>query len=118
MFDWNEFKILAEKLKDEKHEASQRTAISRLYYAIYWKARIQIESKGYVYDRYQSSHKQIWNAYLSKSDPNNKDIGKKGDELHKKRIKADYLDEIRKLNNLVEDSFLVANEIIEALKKV
>lgn len=42
MFDWNEFKTLAEKLKDEKDEASQRTAISRLYYAIYWKARIQI----------------------------------------------------------------------------
>ncbi len=118
MFDWNEFKILAEKLKDEKEEASQRTAISRLYYAIYWKARIQIVSKGYIYDRYKSSHKQIWNEYLSRADLDNQDIGKKGKELHEKRIKADYFDEIKKLGDLVEDSFLVADEILETLKKV
>ncbi len=118
MFDWNEFKKLAEKLKDENDEASQRTAISRLYYAIYWKARIQIVSKGYRYDRYKSSHKQIWNEYLSKSDLDNQDIGKKGKELHEKRIKADYEDEIRKLDDLVEDSFLVADEILAVLKKV
>ena len=118
MFDWNEFKILAEKLKDERDEASQRTAISRLYYAIYWKARIQIVNKGYIYDRYKSSHKQIWNEYLNKSDLDNQDIGKKGKELHKKRIKADYFEEIRKLSDLVEDSFLVADEILKTLKKV
>ena len=118
MFDWDEFKILAEKLKDEKDEASQRTAISRLYYAIYWKARIQIVRRGYIYDRNQSSHKQIWNEYLRKSDLDNQDIGNKGTALHKNRIKADYFDEIKKLGDLVEDSFLVADDILEALTKV
>jgi len=118
MFDWNEFKILAEKLKNEKDEASQRTATSRLYYAIYWKARLQIISKGYRYVRNQSSHKQIWDEYLRKSGLDNQDIGNKGKELHKNRIKADYFDEIKKLNDLVEDSFLVADEILVILKRV
>ncbi len=118
MFDWNEFKILAEKLKDEKDEASQRTAISRLYYAIYWKARIQIVSKGYRYDRNKSSHKQIWNEYLNKSDLDNQDIGKKGKELHSYRIQADYYNQIRRLEDLIEDSFDVAKEVLETLKRV
>ena len=48
----------------------------------------------------------------------NQDVGKKGKELHEKRIKADYQDEIRKLDDLVEDSFLVADEILAVLKKV
>lgn len=118
MFDWNEFKILAEKLKDEKDEASQRTSVSRLYYSIYWKARNQIESRGYIYDRNKSSHKQIWDEYLNKNDSDNQDIGKKGKELHKYRIQADYYNHIRRLKDLVEDSFEVAEEILETLIKV
>ncbi len=55
---------------------------------------------------------------MNKSDLDNQDIGKKGKELHENRIKADYEDEIKKLNDLVEDSFLVADEILAILKKV
>jgi len=118
MFDWNEFKILAEKLKDEKDEDSQRTAISRLYYAIYWKARIQIVGKGYRYDRKKPSHQQIWDEYLRKGDLDNQDIGKKGKELRDNRTKADYYNEIIRLKDLVEDSFLIADEIFVVLKRV
>jgi hypothetical protein len=35
MFDWNDFKTLAEELKERDDEASKRTAISRIYYATY-----------------------------------------------------------------------------------
>ena len=39
-FDWDQFRQLAEELRQRNDEAAQRTAISRIYYAFYWRARV------------------------------------------------------------------------------
>ena len=117
MFDWDEFKVLATRLKAENNEASQRTAISRVYYAIYWNARNYLVKTGYRYDRNKSAHKQIWDEYLYKRDLESIGIGKKGKELHGYRIKADYHGEIRRLPDVVEDSFDVAEKVMNELGK-
>ena len=48
MFDWNDFKTLAEELRQRNDEAAQRTAISRVYYAVYWRARNFLESEAFT----------------------------------------------------------------------
>ncbi|MGH9946633.1 MAG: hypothetical protein ACRD6X_05475 [Pyrinomonadaceae bacterium] len=117
MFDWNKFQLLAEELRNKDDEASQRTSISRLYYAVYWKARNHLVNNGYQYDRNKSSHKQIWDEYMADMENENKIIGKKGKELHRYRIQADYYDSIDKLINVVEDSFAVAEDVSDRLSK-
>ena len=42
-FDWNEYYDLAKQLAKESGEAQRRSAISRAYYAAYWKARELLE---------------------------------------------------------------------------
>jgi len=44
-FDWNTYKDLAEELRLRNDEASKRSAISRLYYSVYWKARNLLEKE-------------------------------------------------------------------------
>lgn len=56
MFDWNDFKTLAEQLRQSESEASKRTAISRIYYAVYWNARNLLENEGYLIRQYEGSH--------------------------------------------------------------
>jgi uncharacterized protein (UPF0332 family) len=62
-FDWDDFRKLAEELRKREDEAAKRTAISRLYYAIYWRARILLEDEGCVYRRGEQSHQQIWQEF-------------------------------------------------------
>lgn len=45
IFDWDDFRSLAEELRERETEAARRTAISRVYYAVYWKARIFFGSR-------------------------------------------------------------------------
>ena len=67
MFDWNDFKTLAEELREREDEAAKRTAISRIYYATYWQARNYLESEGFLLRIYEGSHTQIWNEFKRKS---------------------------------------------------
>jgi uncharacterized protein (UPF0332 family) len=48
MFDWDDFLVLAKELAQNNDEASLRTSISRIYYAVYWKVRIQLEKEGFT----------------------------------------------------------------------
>lgn len=59
IFDWNDFYTLAEELNRREDEAAKRTAISRLYYAIYWEARNLLEDEGFIFRQNDSSHRQI-----------------------------------------------------------
>ncbi len=56
IFDWNDFRKLAEELRQKETEAAKRTAISRLYYALYWRARNLLEDEGFIYRRSEQSH--------------------------------------------------------------
>ena len=118
MFDWNEFKILAEKLKDEKDEASQRTSISRLYYAVYWKARLTLEreDQNLQVPEY-NAHKFVWDKFSGSNKTRNA-ISRKGRDLRRNRNDADYEADIRKPKELVDDSFQIAENILFYLNQI
>lgn len=118
MFDWNDFKILAERLRGEKTEAAKRTAISRVYYTIYWRARIFLENEGFLIRQFEGSHIQIWNQYKQKSGQTNKAVGRFGSELHRFRVQADYIAEIGNIEQLTEDSFQLAEKITVYLEQI
>lgn len=120
MFDWDDFLILAKELAQHNDEASLRTAISRTYYAVYWKARIQLEKEGFVvrFGVGKGSHEQVWNEYNNRRGDDNKKIFKFGNELKRNRTKADYRAEIVVSQTLANDSFRLANNILSSLKQV
>ena len=118
MFDWNDFRTLAEELRGRETEAAKRTAISRVYYAVYWRARNFLENEGFLIRQYEGSHIQIWNQYKQKSGQTNKAIGRFGSELHRFRVQADYITEIKDVKQLTEDSFQIAEKISTYLQQI
>ena len=120
MFDWDDFLRLAKELAQNNDEASLRTAISRTYYAVYWKARIQLEKEGFIvrFGVGKGSHEQVWDEYNTRQGNDNKKIFKFGNELKRNRTKADYRAEINVSKNLASDSLRLANNILFNLKRV
>ena len=56
-FDWNEYLSLATTLSEKADEASQRTAISRAYYAAFHAATLHAKRNGYQ----GGTHRKLWN---------------------------------------------------------
>ena len=118
MFDWNDFKTLADELRQRNDEAARRTAISRVYYAVYWRARNFLESEGFILRQYEASHVQIWNEYKQKAGQTNKAVGKFGSELHRFRVQADYVANIKDIKELTNDSFKLAENVLAYLRQI
>ncbi len=116
-FDWNEFLALAEELSLRETESAKRTAISRIYYAIYWRARILLEIEGFAYRQDDKSHQQIWQEY-KKRGRTHAAIGRFATYLRDNRTQADYIDEIEDILGLTEDSFELAKKIISYLQQI
>ncbi len=107
IFDWDKFRELAEDLRQSETEAAQRTAISRIYYAVYHRAKAFLESEGFQFRQFESSHRQIWDEFKDKGRTFTA-IGNTGDRLRANRVKADYIAEIEDVEFLVKRSFELA----------
>lgn len=118
MFDGNDFKTLADELRENDSEARLRTAISRIYYSVYWRSRIFLESEGFILRQYEASHIQIWNEYKKEAGQTNRAIGKGGSELHRFRIQANYVAEIRDITRLTNDPFALAGNVLTYLNQI
>ena len=116
-FDWNEFRELAEELRKSDNEAKQRTAISRIYYAIYHQAKLHLESEGFIFRQFESSHRQIWDEFKDKG-RTFAAIGNTGDRLRANRVKADYISEIEDIKFLLERSFQLAENVFFYLQQI
>lgn len=116
-FDWNEFRQLAEQLKQSENEASQRTAISRIYYADYHQAKLYLENEGFIFRQFESSHRQIWDEFKDKG-RTFAAIGNTGDRLRANRVKADYIAEIEDIDFLVQRSFELAENALAYLQQI
>src|SRR5665213_2905948 len=88
--DWNEYYDLAKQLALEPGEAQRRSAISRAYYAAYWKARELLEYSGPI-PRGESSHQYVWDRFYSDLCSAGNTIGDVGNFLRRKRTDADYV---------------------------
>jgi uncharacterized protein (UPF0332 family) len=117
IFDWNEFRKLAEDLRQNETEAAQRTAISRIYYAVYHRAKVYLESEGFQFRQFESSHRQIWDEFKDKGRTFTA-IGNTGDRLRANRVKADYIAEIEDVDFLVKRSFELAENAFVYLQQI
>lgn len=117
MFDWDDFKTYAETLKSETDEAAQRSAVSRLYYAVYWKARKNLEADGFFFSQYDGAHSQVWREY-KKRGKTNFTVGKLGDRLRGNRVEADYIEEVENFDKIMSESFELADKIIYWLDRL
>jgi uncharacterized protein (UPF0332 family) len=118
LFDWDKYKELAEELRLKDDEAAKRSAISRLYYSVYWKARIFLEKEEPNLNvPPDNSHAFVWRKYQNKGITRNK-IFSDGKRLKEYRQEADYEPEIEKLEDVVETSFRIAETIITNLNTI
>ena len=116
-FDWNKFREVAERLRQETDEAALRTAISRVYYAAYWRARKFLETENFVFRQFESSHRQVWDEFKQRG-RTYYGIGKAGDALRENRVEADYFDEIEDLDKAVEDSFKLFEKVVYYVEQI
>lgn len=117
IFDWEDFRTLAEELCGRDTESAKRTAISRIYYSIYWKARNLLEDEGFIFRQNDSSHRQIWEEFQNRG-LTYKAVSKSGSQLHRNRVSADYFSEIQNLDEIVERSFNLAENIRVYLQQI
>lgn len=116
-FDWNEFRAFAESLRESETEAAKRTAISRIYYAVYHRAKIYLESEGFQFRQFESSHRQIWDEFKDKG-RTFAAIGNTGDRLRANRVKADYIAKIEDIDFLVKRSFELAENAFAYFQQI
>jgi uncharacterized protein (UPF0332 family) len=117
IFDWNDFCRLAEELQQKEDEASKRTAISRLYYALYWRARNFLEDEGFVYRQSEQSHQQVWQEFKRRG-MTHRAVAFSGLELRDKRVEADYFEEIENIEKLTNSSFAIAEKMTVYLQQI
>lgn len=116
-FDWKEYATLAEELRARDDEGSLRTAISRIYYSTYHNARDYLEEEGVPLSTADSSHKVVWNGYKNFGGSSCRAVGINGDRLFDNRKKADYNDEVEDIKQLVNESFIIARNILVYLNQ-
>lgn len=117
-FDWNTYKDLADELRLRDDEASKRSAISRLYYSVYGKARNFLETEDPNLNvPADNSHAFVWRKFLNKGHTR-RIVQKDGIRLKNYRVDADYEPEIQRLEETVEASFILAERLIQTLDKL
>jgi uncharacterized protein (UPF0332 family) len=89
VFAWDDFLVLADRLADETDdEASQRTAISRAYYAAYHAAAAFVRAQRLLSDSH--TYRRVWDAFARMADSDGAIVGALGDRLRQRRQLADY----------------------------
>jgi len=74
--------------------------------------------RSFYSSQYEASHIQIWNEYKQKAGQTNKAVGKFGSELHRFRVQADYVAEVKDIKKLVNDSFKLTENVLAYLQQI
>lgn len=112
MFKWERYYNLAIELNDREEEEYKRAAISRAYYSVYGRTRKHLKDEGFPLSSNNSGHSTLWNACERLKLI---ELSIQGDRLKRKRVKADYDNEISNINNLANRSVVEAKKIHEFL---
>ncbi len=113
-FNWNEYLNLANLLSANGDQASQRTAVSRAYYAAYHAATLHANQNGYA----ESSHGRLWKMYSSDSDANARRISTLGNQMKRAREDADYVAVVPRIGDIMTQQLADANEFVALLAQV
>lgn len=118
MFDWLEYFDLARNLARQDNEASQRSAVSRAYYAIFCSARNRLRWEGESIPRTGEAHRIVWDQFEKNAEKMRRKIAQDGKRLKHKRAKVDYDDEVMNLGYLVQDAMKTADNLILRLRSL
>jgi uncharacterized protein (UPF0332 family) len=116
-FGWQNLQELAEKLGQNKDEASKRAAISRIYYAAFWRARDFLMEDGFVFHDFDGSHRQVWREFERRG-KTFRAVGISGTRLHKIRVQADYFIETKDIDELKSEAFNLAKNIFAYMQQI
>ncbi len=90
-FSWQQFAELAVQLAAERRdEASQRTVISRAYYAAYHAASSYVRAEGLAPSDQQLRHDRVWRHIRDSRGPYCNVVAQLGFNLRDARVRADY----------------------------
>jgi uncharacterized protein (UPF0332 family) len=113
-FDWTQYLNLANSLSTNGDEASQRTATSRAYYAVFHAATLHAKPNGYL----ERSHGRLWKMYSSDSDINARRISALGNQMKKAREDADYVETVSRISDIMTQQIDAANRFVALLAQV
>ncbi|HWB84976.1 MAG TPA: hypothetical protein VG675_12595 [Bryobacteraceae bacterium] len=113
-FNWNEYLNLATTLSANADEASQRTAISRAYYAAFHAATLHAKANGYA----ERSHGRLWKMYAADGDLNAKRLSHMGNLMKKMREDADYVASVPRVTDVMTQQLTNATNFHMLLAQV
>ena len=117
-FDWSAYRVVAETLKGNTDEASQRSAISRAYYCAYHQALSHLaEHHKFQLSEDRPAHDQVWREFSSKG-LSYREVWNKGDKLKKLRVDADYRSNAVISADTTAISLKLADRIVECLQQI
>lgn len=106
--------LITFKRNPNLHEAYYRTAISRSYYSIHWKARKLLSNVPTT----GKAHQFVIDGFKSSSDNVYKKIGKDIERLRIWRNEADYIEDKPIDNNLAETAYDLAERTHKLLDSI
>lgn len=119
-FSWDTYIDLAIRLETESSdEASQRTAISRAYYAAFHVASEVVRTQELCPPGQRLTHDHAWRLFRVSDLPNGKEVAKLGFDLKDARVAADYRNPFPgDLTREVIDAIADATSIIALLRNL
>jgi hypothetical protein len=121
--NWRVYLVLAEGLAAHRFEASQRSAASRAYYAVFNVARRWLEAQATPIDD-RRAHRQVWQAFKAadRASPATREawvlVGSLGSSLRVLRNQADYDDVVPGLDGRVAGALRDAKQILALLSEL
>lgn len=117
-FDWSSYRAVAETLKNNADEASQRSSISRAYYCAYHQALNHLaEHHGFQLSEDRPAHDQVWREFSGKG-LSYREVWNKGDKLKKLRVDADYRSGSVVGVDATVTALKLADRVVECLQQI
>ncbi len=97
-FPWSDYLELARELAERRSEAGHRSSVSRAYYCVYHLGLLRAQANGFRLLPNEGTHAQLWRVFSASPDPNCQYLAVIANRLKGKRIRADYDDSYRRLD--------------------
>lgn len=122
--NWLDYVVLAERLLGERHEASQRSAVSRAYYGALNVSRGWLETNVAPVDRHRV-HGQVWGHFAAAAGHASTRTGREwelvadlGKKLRRLRNRADYAGSFPDLDHHATEAVHAAKQILALLPEL
>ncbi len=115
MFEWTAYLDLAKALGQQPDEASQRSSVSRAYYACFCSARNRLIKEGCTIPETGGAHQIVWDLFQERPERKQRQIAQIGRRLKRSRGRVDYNNAVPDLSSLVADALTKADSLFLVL---